>query len=323
LQQLAIVVGLSVAFLSNWALAQFSGGAAQPLWLEIDTWRWMFWVEIVPALAFLLGSALIPESPRFCIAKGRDAAAARVFARILDGDVAEKIVEVRRSLGRERDPRLTDLLVAGTRRLQPIVWIGVGLSVFQQLVGINVVFYYGSVLWESAGFDESRALLTNVIAGTTNVAATFVAIACVDRFGRRPLLLVGSAGMTVTLGLLALLFASGTIGPDGRLVLDADTGVQALVVANLYVVFFAVSWGPVVWVLLGEMFNNRIRGAGLAVAAAAQWVANFAVTMTFPILLARIGLAGAYALYFLCAAVSLAFVHRFVAETNGRELESM
>jgi SP family sugar:H+ symporter-like MFS transporter len=323
LQQLAIVVGLFCAFLSNFMIATASGGADQPFWLGIDAWSWMFWVELIPALLFLAGAIAIPESPRFLMAQGRAEEARAVFKNIAPGAEDEQVAEVRRSLHGEQEPRLSDLFVEGTTKIQRIVWVGIALSAFQQLVGINVVFYYGSELWQAAGFDESQALFINVASGLTNIVSTFIAIALVDRLGRKPLLLTGSLGMAVALGALAYIFATAGLGPDGRLALTGRSGIAALAAANAYIVFFGMSWGPVVWVLLGEMFNNRIRGAALAVSASAQWLANFAVTMTFPILLDWIGLGGAYGLYASAAALSLYFVARFVRETRGRRLEEM
>ncbi|MEM7149636.1 MAG: MFS transporter, partial [Pseudomonadota bacterium] len=200
---------------------------------------------------------------------------------------------------------------------------GVALSVFQQFVGINVVFYYGSELWQAAGFDESQSLFINVLAGTTNILSTFIAIALVDKVGRKPLLLVGSIGMFISLSALTYTFGSAGLDEAGKLALSENMGTFALIMANLFVVFFGLSWGPIVWVLLGEMFNNRIRGAALAVAASAQWIANFAITMTFPIMLGSIGLAGAYGFYTLSAFISVFFVVKYIKETRGMKLESM
>jgi SP family sugar:H+ symporter-like MFS transporter len=220
-------------------------------------------------------------------------------------------------------PRPADLLEPGTRRVRPIVWVGVALSVFQQLVGINVIFYYGEVLWEAAGATASDALRNNVLTGLTNIAATLAAIALIDRVGRRPLLLAGSLGMVVTLAVEAAAFGSGSVDAAGRLRLSEGAGWTGLIAANLYIVAFGVSWGPVVWVMLGEMFANRFRGAALAVAASAQWLANFLVTITFPPLLERLGLAGAYGLYTAASLLSFFFVLRFVPETRGKTLEQM
>lgn len=323
LQQLAIVLGLFMAFVSNYLIAAAAGGAEALFWLELPAWRWMFWMELVPSVLFLLGVLLIPESPRFLVAQGRIAEANKVFARICPGDEAAQIERVQQSLAGDQKPGFVDFLVKGTSKIQPIIWVGIALSVFQQFVGINVVFYYGAELWQAAGFDESQSLFINVLAGTTNIVSTFVAIALIDKVGRKPLLLVGSIGMFVTLAVLTVIFGTAGLDTAGKLMLSDSTGTVALITANLFVVFFGISWGPVVWVLLGEMFNNRIRGAALAVAASAQWIANFAITMTFPIMLSSVGLAGAYGFYAFSALVSIFFVVRFVTETRGKQLEEM
>ena len=323
LQQLAIVLGLFMAFVSNYLIAAAAGGAEAVFWLELPAWRWMFWMELVPSVLFLLGVLLIPESPRFLVAQGRISEANQVFARICPGDEAAQIERVQQSLAGDQKPGFVDFLVKGTSKIQPIIWVGIALSVFQQFVGINVVFYYGAELWQAAGFDESQSLFINVLAGTTNIVSTFVAIALIDKVGRKPLLLVGSIGMFVTLAVLTVIFGTAGLDAAGKLMLSDSTGTVALITANLFVVFFGISWGPVVWVLLGEMFNNRIRGAALAVAASAQWIANFAITMTFPIMLSSIGLAGAYGFYAFSALLSIFFVVRYVTETRGKQLEEM
>jgi MFS family permease len=209
----------------------------------------------------------------------------------------------------------------GALGLLPIVWVGILLSVFQQFVGINVIFYYSTTLWRSVGFTESGALTITVITSVTNVVVTLVAISLIDKIGRKPLLLIGSAGMAVTLGLMAICFTQA-VGSGSDVSLPQPWGTLALLAANLYVVFFGVSWGPVVWVLLGEMFSNQIRAAALAVAAAAQWLANFLVSTTFPAL-ANLGLTFAYGLYTAFAVLSFFFVIRWVHETKGQELEAM
>lgn len=186
-----------------------------------------------------------------------------------------------------------------------------------------MVFYYGSELWQAAGFDESQSLFINVLAGTTNILSTFIAIALIDKVGRKPLLLVGSIGMFISLSALTYTFGSAGLDEAGKLALSENMGTFALIMANLFVVFFGLSWGPVVWVLLGEMFNNRIRGAALAVAASAQWLANFTITMTFPIMLGSIGLAGAYGFYALSAFISIFFIVKYIKETRGMKLEAM
>ncbi|MBB1289708.1 sugar porter family MFS transporter [Pseudoalteromonas sp. SR43-6] len=323
LQQLAIVLGLFAAFLSNYLIADAAGSAQNILMLDIAAWRWMFWAELVPAVLFLIGVLFIPESPRYLVAQGKVDDAKSVFSKISNDNVDAQISDVKRSLHSDTKPSIRDLFIDNSKKVHPIVWVGVALSVFQQFVGINVVFYYGSELWQAAGFDESQSLFINVLAGTTNIVSTFIAIALVDKIGRKPLLLVGSIGMFISLSALTYIFGSAGLDEAGKLALSDNMGTFALIMANLFVVFFGLSWGPVVWVLLGEMFNNRIRGAALAVAASAQWIANFAITMTFPIMLANIGLAGAYGFYALSALISIFFVVKYIKETRGKTLESM
>ena len=322
LQQMAIVLGLFSAFLSNDILARIAGGASATLWLGAPAWRWMFWMEAVPAAAFLVGVLLIPESPRFLVARGRRDDARRVFARI-GGDADALVRQVEEGLRGEHRPRLSDVLLPGSRRLAPVVWVGVGLAVFQQLVGINIIFYYGEVLWRAAGATEQWALRINLLTGLVNILATIPAIALIDRAGRKPLLLAGSLGMTLTLGAMAVVFATAGKGADGNPLLTHGAAVAGLAAANLYIVAFAMSWGPVMWVLLGEMFPPRMRGAALAVSGASNWTANFAVTVTFLPLMGVAGLSGAYALYALAAAVSVPFVWKAVRETKGKTLEQM
>lgn len=282
----------------------------------------MFWAECIPAGLYLLLVLMVPESPRYLIACGKEERAAKVLRRVWGQEgLDEEIALIRSTVQRTHKPRLSDLLEKG--KLLPIVWIGIGLSVFQQFVGIAVVFYYGAVLWQAAGFSESHALLISILSGTVNIGSTFLAIATVDRVGRKPLLLAGSAGMFVSLGVLAVIFMMAGQAADGSLLLGRNTAIGALVAAHLYIFFFAFSWGPVVWVLLGEIFSNRIRGTALAVAASAQWVANFVITMTFPMLLASIGLGGAYGVYTLGALLSFFFVLKWIKETRGKTLEEM
>ena len=181
--------------------------------------------------------------------------------------------------------------------LKPIVWIGIILSVFQQFVGINVIFYYSTTLWQAVGFQERDSFTISVITSVTNILVTFVAIFLVDRVGRKPILLVGSVGMAVSLGVMALAFSQSEI-VNGAPSLPGGWGPLALVAANVFVVFFGASWGPIVWVLLGEIFPNRIRARALGVAAAAQWIANFVVTVSFPPL-ASFSLVFTYGMYAL------------------------
>lgn len=324
-QQVAIICGLTAAFLSNYLIAAISGSSLNIWWLGYEAWRWMFWIEMLPAGIFLITLFMIPESPRFLVVRGRTEQAGKVLRRLYGNVIGgSKVTEIESSLAADHHkPSLRDLVDKTSGKIRPLVWVGIGLAVFQQLVGINVVFYYGAVLWQSVGFSENDALLINVVSGAVSIGACLVALMLIDKIGRKPLLWVGSAGMAVTLALCVVAFASATLDANGQPQLSDSMGTLALVSANLYVIFFNVSWGPVMWVMLGEMFPNQIRGSGLAVAGFFQWVANFAITMTFPIMLTSIGLAGAYGFYAVCAALSVIFVLKCVHETKGIELEDM
>ena len=292
--------------------------------MGFEAWRWMFWIELIPATLFLLALFFIPESPRFLIACGKREAGQAVLVKLY-GETAgkQKVGEILASLSNEdAAPRLSDLMDASTGSVRKIVWVGIGLAVFQQLVGINVVFYYGAVLWQAVGFSEADALLINIISGAVSIAACIGTVLLVDKIGRKPLLQWGSVGMAAALGAMVFAFVNADITATGELDIGA-LGPLALIAANAYVFIFNMTWGPVMWVMLGEMFPNQIRGSGLAVSGLFQWGANFAITMTFPIMLASIGLAGAYGFYALSAAISAIFVFAYVHETNGVELEQM
>ena len=323
-QQIAIISGLFMAFLSNYLLAKTAGASTEPLWMGFAAWRWMFWMMAIPSLIFLLLLLLIPESPRYLMVKNRRQDAEKVLTKLYGPAEAQlKLQEIAATLSDDHRPRLSDLVNKGTGKLRPIVWVGVGLATFQQLVGINVVFYYGAVLWQAVGFSENDALLINVLSGALSIGACVIALLLIDKVGRKPLLWIGSVGMAASLALVTFAFASGGLDAEGKLALSDSMGMLALIAANVYVVFFNMSWGPVMWVMLGEMFPNQIRGSGLAVAGAAQWTSNFAITLSFPILLAGIGLAGAYGIYTVAAVISVFFVLKYVHETKGRELEQM
>jgi SP family sugar:H+ symporter-like MFS transporter len=322
LQQLAIVLGIFVALLIDYVLATAAHGSEKNLALGLPAWRWMFLAMIVPAVVYGIGAFLIPESPRYLVVKDRLAEAGEVLRRVLGNiDIPGKVREIQQTLASEVKPKMRDLR-GSALGLLPIVWVGIGLSVFQQFVGINVIFYYSSVLWQAVGFSEQDSLMITVITSVVNIVTTLVAISMIDRSGRRPLLIIGSIGMTVTLGVMALIFGTAPLNAHGEPVLHGLAGPIALISANVFVFCFGMSWGPVVWVMLGEKFPNRIRAAALSVAAAAQWVANWAISTSFPVL-KNAGLGIAYGIYAASALLSLFFVLRFVRETKGQELEEM
>ena len=325
LQQLAITLGIFAALLSDTLLQGAAGGANEPLWFGQDAWRWMFIVCAVPAIVYGLLAWRLPESPRYLAGKGRRDEARKVIASVAPADEVDgALKEIEDGIKFDKENARTASLRGKMFGLLPVVWVGILLSMFQQLVGINVIFYYSTSLWSSVGFDTSNSgtsFTISVVTSIINVLVTFVAIFFVDKVGRRPLLLTGSAGMVVSLGVMALAFSQAVV-TDGAPQLPGAWGPIALVGANLFVIFFGATWGPIVWVLLGEIFPNRIRGRALGIAAAAQWLTNFAITETFPAL-SSFSLAFTYGLYTFFALVSFVFVFFAVPETKGRSLESM
>ncbi|PQP24667.1 sugar porter family MFS transporter [Rhodococcus opacus] len=322
LQQLAITLGIFAALLSDAVLQNAAGGASNELWLNLEAWRWMFIVGVIPAVVYGILALLIPESPRYLVGKHLDQEAADILANITgEVDPHERVSEIRLTLRHESTASFDD--IRGPKfGLQPIVWVGIFMAIFQQFVGINAIFYYSTTLWKSVGFTENESFTTSVITSIINVGMTFVAILFVDRIGRRILLMVGSLGMFVSLLMAAIAFSQAT-GSGDDVVLPSPWGAVALIGANLFVIFFASTWGPVMWVMLGEMFPNNMRAYALGISTAANWIANFTVTLAFPPLTRSVGLWFLYGLFAFFALLSFFFVRSKVRETKGMELEEM
>ncbi|MFC5907052.1 sugar porter family MFS transporter [Streptacidiphilus monticola] len=321
-QQAAIVLGIFISQLVNYAINEGAGGSPNDPIAGIQAWQWMLGVEAIPAILYGLLSFAIPESPRYLVATGKLERARTVLAEVEEPgtDVEARIAEIQEVLRSEHKPRFKDLM-GGKAGLLPIVWIGIGASVFQQFVGINVIFYYSSLLWQSVGINASNSLLISVSTSLVNIVGTVIAMVLVDRVGRKPLALAGSVGMVITLAMAAWAF-SYRHGTGTSATIPSTQGTVALVAAHLYVLCFAFSWGVVVWVLLGEMFPNKIRALALGVAASAQWLANWAITVSFPNM-ADWNLSATYVIYACFALLSFFFVWFFIRETKGRRLEDM
>ncbi|MFI7294212.1 sugar porter family MFS transporter [Streptomyces sp. NPDC050121] len=318
-QQAAIVIGIAISQLVNWGLLNSAGGDQRGKLMGLEAWQVMLGVMVVPAVLYGLLSFVIPESPRFLISVGKHERAREILEEVEgnSSDLDVRVTEIEHAMKSEHKSTFKDLLGGGFF-FKPIVWIGIGLSVFQQFVGINVAFYYSSTLWQSVGVDPTDSFFYSFTTSIINIVGTVIAMIFVDRVGRRPLALIGSVGMVVGLALEAWAFSFDLV--DGKL--PATQGWIALIAAHVFVLFFALSWGVVVWVFLGEMFPNRIRAAALGVAASAQWIANWAITASFPSL-ADWNLSVTYVIYTVFAALSIPFVLKYVKETKGKALEEM
>jgi sugar porter (SP) family MFS transporter len=299
LNQLAITGGILASYLVDYGLASSAN------------WRLMFGLAVIPAVLLFVGILTQAESPHWLIRQGREDEARRVLRRLREGDLDAEIAEVKEVAARRVSAR--DLLARGVR---PALWVGVLLAVFQQVTGINTVIYYAPTLLAGAGLGNSAALLANVVNGAVNVGMTIVAIRLLDRTGRRPLLLTGTAGMAVGMIITALAFLGG----------DQLHGAAAyLAIAGLliYTGSFAVGLGPVFWLMIAEIYPLRIRGQAMSVAAIANWGANFLVTISFLTLLHAITPRGVFFLFAFLCLVSLAYFAKRVPETKQRSLQEI
>jgi len=303
--QFAIIFGMLVVYFANAVIASQGDKA----WNIALGWRWMFASEILPAAVFLVLLAVVPESPRWLTKKGRTAAAEQILARIGGAEHARaEIAEIEDALAHERQESLAQLLEPAMR--VPLL-IGVGLAILQQITGINVVLYYAPEIFKSAGVATQQSINDTVIVGAVNLVFTLVAIGIVDRLGRKPLLLIASAGMGGSLAALGVAFARQDF-----------SGPWVLRFVLIYVASFAVAMGPVVWVVLAEIFPTRIRGRAMSVATVCLWLACFAVTQFFPAMLETLKGAVFFVYAGICV-IAFLFVARFVPETKGKSLEEI
>jgi SP family xylose:H+ symportor-like MFS transporter len=309
--QLAIVIGIVVVYFVNYFIA-LQGSTD---WNLHTGWRLMFASEAIPSILYLLLVFAIPESPRWLLEKGKKAEALNVLQKFNPGERIENLLtDISSSLSGNQD-KSWKLLLSPTLRRAMVV--GIGLSVFQQITGINAILYYAPEIFKSFGSDANASLLETSILGVTNLIFTIISIYLVDKVGRKPLLNIGSLGMFVSLAVV------------GYAAYNHITGMWLLVFLMLFMGSFSISWGPVVWVLLSEIFPNRVRGLALSIAVFIQWVANFVVSQTFPMLTENTYLKqtfnGAFPFWlfaFFCISAFL-FVWKLVPETKSKTLEEM
>ncbi|MDP2723132.1 MAG: D-xylose transporter XylE [Bacteroidales bacterium] len=297
--QFAIIFGMLVVYFVNWGIA--NGQTNE--WVNAIGWRWMFLSETIPAALFGILLFLVPESPRYLSLKHKDNEALRILEKINGATKAKEILlEIKSTI----EHHSGKLFSYG----KLVIVIGILLSVFQQFVGINVALYYAPRIFESMGAGKDASLMQTVVMGLVNVIFTVIAILTVDKYGRKPLLMIGSIGMAI--GMFAI---SG-------LAYFEVIGISTLVFIIIYTASFMMSWGPICWVLIAEIFPNKIRGRAVAIAVVAQWAANYFISSTYPAMMEFSG-AFTYGFYGVMSVLSLVFVWKMIPETKGKSLEEI
>lgn len=308
--QLSIVLGMLLVYFVNWAIAK----QGDETWIHTTGWRLMLVSEAIPAALFLGLLTLVPDTPRWFVMKGHSDKALAVLGRLVgDSEARTTLEDIKSSLVLPAQSSGTSLFAFGTL----VLVAGIMLSVFQQFVGINAVLYYAPLMFQNLGASTDSALWQTVIVGVANVVFTLIAIATVDRLGRKPLLIIGGVVMGAAMITLGFQFQANAVG------------IGPLIAAIVYIAGFALSWGPVTWVLLAEMFPNAIKGKAMAIAVAAQWIANLFVSWSFKILIGNSALNALfnhgfpYWMYGVASFLAAAFVYVFVPETKQRTLEDI
>ena len=316
INQLTIVAGILLAQMVNWSLVRhLPAGASDEFirnsWFGQSGWRWMFGLTALPALCFFLGMLGVPESPRWLANNGRAGLAREILAKI-GGETyaAAALAEINATLAGEEQQRgtLAELLQPKMAR---VLMLGAGLAVFQQWCGINVIFNYAEEIFRAAGYDISNVLGNIAWTGSVNLAFTFVALGSVDRAGRRPLMLFGAAALAVIYAVLGMCYAHGV------------KGLPVLLLVLAAIACYSMSLAPVTWVVISEIFPNRIRGAAMSVAVSALWIACFILTWTFPLLNAALGPSGTFGVYAVICLLGFVFIFSKLPETKGKSLEEI
>ncbi|HTA30070.1 MAG TPA: sugar porter family MFS transporter [Candidatus Cybelea sp.] len=315
INQLTIVIGVLLAQIVNWSLGRNLPAIAtdeyiRNSWYGQTCWRWMFGLTAIPSLLFFFGMFVVPESPRWLAKKGKSQNARAILQKVGGASYATAaLTDIEATLVNETEKvNFRDLLEP---KLMKVLLLGVGLAVFQQWCGINVIFNYAQEIFHSAGYDISDVLKNIAWTGTVNMAFTFVALGTVDRLGRRPLMLFGAAALTIIYTAMALGYHANM------------KGLPMLLLVLAAIACYAMSLAPVTWVIISEIFPNRIRGAAMAIAVAALWAACFLLTYTFPMLNTALGAAGTFAVYAVICAAGFVFVFFKLPETKNKTLEEI
>ena len=314
--QLTIVIGVLLAQVINWALVRhLPSGASDEFirhsWFGQSGWRWMFGLTAVPALCFLLGMLCVPESPRWLAKNGHPHRARAILTKIGGEEYARAALgDIQSTLaaGEIQHVHFRDLLEP---KMAKVLVLGVTLAVFQQWCGINVIFNYAEEIFKAAGYDIASVLSNIAWTGSVNLGFTFVALGTVDRVGRRPLMLFGAAALVLIYAALGACYAQDV------------TGLPVLLLVLAAIACYSMSLAPVTWVVISEIFPNRIRGAAMSVAVCALWIACFILTYTFPLLNARLGAAGTFWLYAVICLLGFTFIFFKLPETKGKSLEEL
>ncbi len=300
MNQLTIVTGILMAFFTNYLLVNTGE----------NNWRWMLLVMAAPAILLFVSMFLVPESPRWLVARNSENKALQVLMKTVgETDARDRLNDIKQTLQNREEAGYHELFLPNIR---PILWIGIMLAVFQQITGINTILYYAPKIFTGIGHGNDTALLQTVAIGSTNVLFTVVAMLIIDRIGRRFLILAGSAGMSAMFVCLALLYYTGN-----------TAGIMVLIFILGYIAFFALSLGPAVWVVISEIFPNRLRSKGMSVAVVALWTACTIVSITFPVMLEALQGDITFMIFAFICLLNLLYVWKYVPETRGKTLEEL
>lgn len=299
--QFMIIFGMLVVYFINWGIA--NGQTVE--WINDIGWRYMFASEAIPALLFGVLLLFVPETPRYLAMKNQDVKALEILTKMNGSNEAASIMsDIKQTL----TARVSSEKLFAYGKL--VIVVGIMLSIFQQFVGINVALYYAPRIFESMGAAKDASMLQTIVMGFVNVVFTVIAILTVDKWGRKPLLIIGSIGMAI-----------GMFGVAG-LAFSNVIGISTLVFIIIYTASFMMSWGPICWVLISEIFPNKIRGQAVAIAVAAQWAANYFISSTYPLMM-EFSSGMTYGFYGIMSVLSALFVWKFIPETKGKTLEQM